>query len=73
MSRVVALGERRHLEGFELAGVGVIRAEDRDEARAAWSDLAANVAVVIFTPTAERAVSDLLGLHPEVIWTTLPG
>lgn len=72
MSRIVALGEQERLEGFALAGVAVVPAEDASEARAGWSGLDADVAVVILTPASVRALSDLLDLRPDVIWTTLP-
>lgn len=73
MSRVVAIGERRYLEGFELAGVSIIAADDPHDARAAWSGLDSDVAVAILTRAAQEAVSPVLDLHPDVIWTTLPG
>jgi len=72
MSRIVALGESRRLEGFALAGVALLPAEGPDEVRAAWSDLDPEVAVVTLTPAAEDALSDLLDLRHDVTWTTLP-
>jgi vacuolar-type H+-ATPase subunit F/Vma7 len=72
MSRVVALGERKRLEGFALAGVALVPAEDPQQLQAAWSHLAPDVAVVIFTPEARSALRDVLDLRPDVIWTTLP-
>lgn len=72
MSRIAALGERRRLEGFALAGVVLCPAEGRDEMRTAWSRLDPDVAVVILTPAAEGALTDLLDQRPNVIWTTLP-
>jgi vacuolar-type H+-ATPase subunit F/Vma7 len=72
MSRIVALGERRRLEGFTLAGVELIRADDPQAARTAWTGLASDVAVVILTPASHDAIPDLLPLRPDVIWTTLP-
>lgn len=72
MSRIVAVGERRRLEGFALAGVKLLRADTRAEAQAAWSRLDPDVAVVILTPATWTALSDLLVTRPEVIWTMLP-
>jgi len=72
MSRIAAIGARRELDGFALAGVELVAAEDVAEIRAAWSRLDTEVAVLILTATAERALADLLSLRSDLIWATLP-
>jgi vacuolar-type H+-ATPase subunit F/Vma7 len=72
MSRVVALGERRRLEGLSLAGVSLVAADGPEEVQAAWSRLEPDVGLVILTPAAEDALSDLFEARPDVIWTTMP-
>jgi vacuolar-type H+-ATPase subunit F/Vma7 len=49
---VVAIGERVRVEGFGLAGVLIQVAETADEIRSAWRALAADVALVLLTPSA---------------------
>jgi vacuolar-type H+-ATPase subunit F/Vma7 len=72
MSGIVALGERRRVEGFALAGVRVLVAPDAEAARAAWPGLERDVAVLLLTPGARRALADLLPSRPDIIWTVLP-
>ncbi len=55
-----------------LAGVRVVAAEDRDEARAAWHGLGPDVAVVLLTARAHDALIDLLPSREERIWTVIP-
>ena len=52
MSRAAVIGESARTAGFALAGAVVFPAEDADEARAAWSSLPADVAVLVLTPRA---------------------
>lgn len=72
MSRIAAIGAPRELDGFTLAGVELIAADDVADVRTAWSRLDSDVAVLILTPAAERALEDLLPLRSDVIWATLP-
>lgn len=72
MSRIIAIGERRRIEGLSLAGVEIIPVEGTEEVRKAWNELGRDVAVVILTPDAESALSDLLDSSAERIWTCLP-
>jgi vacuolar-type H+-ATPase subunit F/Vma7 len=53
---VAALGETALVQGFALAGVRVVSAEDADAVRSAWSTLPPDVAVVILTTNAARAL-----------------
>jgi vacuolar-type H+-ATPase subunit F/Vma7 len=67
MSAVAVIGESARTAGFALAGALVLPAENADEARAAWSLLPPDVAVLVLTPraaawlgTAPRARRDVL-------------
>lgn len=70
MSRVVAIGERERLRGLALAGVGVLRADDPDAVRAAWTALPADVGLVILTVAARAALP--LGERTERLWVVMP-
>jgi vacuolar-type H+-ATPase subunit F/Vma7 len=72
MSGIVALGARDRVEGFALAGVGVVAADDPAAVRAAWEALGPDVAVVLLTASAQAVLADLLPSRPEVIWTAIP-
>jgi vacuolar-type H+-ATPase subunit F/Vma7 len=73
MSRIVAIGARDRVEGFTLAGVRVMIADQPEAIRTAWEALGPDVAVALLTPEAHAALTDLLPSRPEVIWTTIPG
>jgi hypothetical protein len=55
---IAAIGEPEVIGGFLLAGVRVHRVTDRAEARTAWRGLPGDVALVVLSPEAARAVSD---------------
>lgn len=57
-SLVVAIGSADLVAGFGLAGVRVHVAADARAARRAWTGLGTDVAVVILTPEAARAVGE---------------
>lgn len=57
MSRVAVIGEPARVQGFALAGAEVCPAEGPDAVRAAWTALAADVAVVVLTPAADDALA----------------
>lgn len=71
MSRIAALGRWSELAGYALAGVEVIDAPDGEAARAAWDGLGDDVAMVLLTPEARRALPEPL-LPPERLWVVLP-
>lgn len=66
MGQIAAVGERDRVEGFALAGVTVVPAEDPDAVRDAWRGLPGEVVLVIVTP----AAADALG--PELETSSLP-
>jgi vacuolar-type H+-ATPase subunit F/Vma7 len=54
--RVAALGEQVRVQGFGLAGALVVAAESPEAVVLLWRDLPADVALVILTPAAARAL-----------------
>jgi len=69
---VVALGEQALLEGFRLAGAGVIAAETDDAVRRAWTELPSHAAVVILTPRAAEALGTVLAEPDSPMTVVLP-
>lgn len=72
MARVVALGEPVAVAGFGLAGAVVVPAADDASVRAAWDGLDDDVAVVILTPMAARALGTLPGSTLLPLTVVLP-
>lgn len=66
MGRIVAIGERARVEGFALAGVEVLVADDPGAVLAAWAALPDDVAVAVLTPAAQAALAALDGSRREV-------
>jgi vacuolar-type H+-ATPase subunit F/Vma7 len=58
MSRIAVIGEPSRVVGFALAGAEVCPADGPEAVRAAWTGLAADVAVVVLTPAASDALGD---------------
>lgn len=58
MGRVAVIGEETAVAGYALAGVIVVPAEGDDAVHGAWSGLPDDVAVVILTSAAARALGD---------------
>jgi len=71
MSGIAALGGWTELAGYALAGIDVVDAPDADGVRAAWNALSDDVAVVLLTAKARRALPDRL-LPTERLWAVLP-
>ncbi len=61
MARAAVIGEAVRTAGFALAGAVVLAAENQQEARAAWRELPADIAVLVLTA---RAAS-WLGGEPQ--------
>ncbi|MBR7825607.1 hypothetical protein KDK95_04760 [Actinospica sp. MGRD01-02] len=53
---VVALGEEERVQGFALAGVRVVPAQDGTSVLEAWRELAPDAVVVILTRKAAQAL-----------------
>lgn len=58
MATVAVLGERALVSGWALGGAVVVGADDDDQVCRAWRSLDADVAVVVLTPAAARALGD---------------
>jgi vacuolar-type H+-ATPase subunit F/Vma7 len=72
MARVAVLGERAVVEGWALGGARVLPADSPEQVRAAWSGLAADVAVVLLTPAAARALEPGSADRPGPLTVVLP-
>jgi vacuolar-type H+-ATPase subunit F/Vma7 len=71
MSTAAAIGETAVLHGFALAGVVVtVTASDR-EVLDAWQRLG-DVALVVLSPSARRALGDLVAERPDVLTVVTP-
>jgi len=71
MSGIAAIGESERIGGFAFAGVSVAAADEPEAARAAWSALPADVALVILTPAARAAIADRLSECGR-LWVVMP-
>lgn len=72
MSGVVAIGARRRLAGFALAGVEVRDAQTDAEVHRELDALGPDVGLVILTPDAAAALGQRPLEHEDVIWVSLP-
>ena len=71
MSRIAALGGWTELAGYALAGVEVVDVRDPEAVRRAWGGLPDDVAVVLLTAEARRALPDTI-LPRERLSSVLP-
>lgn len=71
MSRIAALGRWAELAGYELVGIEVVDAAEPRSVRAAWDGLPGDVAVVLLTAEARRALPDPL-LPSRRLWVVIP-
>lgn len=72
MSRVVAIGPRRRLAGFALAGVDVRDAETEAEAHRQLDELERDVGLLILPPETAAALERRRSEREDVIWVPLP-
>jgi vacuolar-type H+-ATPase subunit F/Vma7 len=72
MGRIVAIGEEARTHGFGLAGCGVVTAADPEAIRRAWSLLAADVDLVILTPSAAAALTEELAEQGAPLVAVMP-
>ena len=70
MGGIAAIGEAVRVQGLGLAGVLVLPGEDDAQVRARWSALPEDVAVVILTPRAAQALSEV---GPGPLRVVMPG
>ncbi len=71
MSAIAAIGEAERVRCFALAGVHVAAADDPGSVRAAWDALPANVGLVMLTPAARDALTDL-DERGSPLWVVMP-
>ena len=72
MARVTVLGERAVVEGWALGGARVLPADSPEQVRTAWTGLADDVAVVLLTPAAARALAPGSADRPGLLAVVLP-
>lgn len=72
MSRAVAIGDHRRLQGFALAGVDVRPVEGSEAALAEWDRLGPDVGLLILTPDVATALETSRSEREDVVWVTLP-
>ena len=70
MGGIAAIGEAVRVQALALAGVLVLPGEDDAQVRARWAALPEDVAVVILTPRAAQALSEV-GTGP--LQVVMPG
>lgn len=69
---IVALGERRCVGAFALAGAQVRPAEDPDQVRQAWDSLGPGVGLVILSAGAAAALGDRIDDVESPLTAVLP-
>jgi vacuolar-type H+-ATPase subunit F/Vma7 len=72
MWRVAVLGERAVVEGWALGGAQVLSADSPEQVRTAWAALGADVAVVLLTPAAARALGSGSARRAGLLTVVLP-
>ncbi len=69
---VVALGERRVVAAFALAGAQVRPAEDPGQVRAAWDSLGPDVGLVLVTAEAAATLGDAIDAIDAPLTAVIP-
>ncbi len=69
---IVALGARRDVDAFSLAGVEVRAAEDAAAVRAAWAALGDEVGLVLLTADAAEALGNVIDATASPLTAVLP-
>lgn len=72
MARAAVIGEAVHTAGFALSGAVVLAAESQEEARTAWRELPADVAVLVLTVRAAAWLGQELQPQREVLVVVMP-
>lgn len=67
MGSIAVIGESGPLEGFALCGATVLVTADDAGAVAAWRGLDDDVALVVLSAAAARALGDRPGERPDVL------
>ncbi|HET7339388.1 MAG TPA: V-type ATP synthase subunit F [Candidatus Dormibacteraeota bacterium] len=72
MATIAAIGDRHRVQPLRIAGVEVHHATTDDEALTAWQELPADVAVLIVTDEAARALASRMDERRDLLVTVLP-
>jgi vacuolar-type H+-ATPase subunit F/Vma7 len=72
VARVAVIGEPAAVAGYALVGAVVCVALDASAARSQWDSLPDDVAVVILTPLAARALGDRSKSAPARLAVVMP-
>ena len=72
MSRVVAIGERELVDGYGLAGVEVVAADEPAAVRRAFAEVAGDAGLLILTPATAAALAQRLAEPQPFVWVVLP-
>ena len=72
MGRVAVLGEQALVEGWALGGARVLAADSPEQVRTAWAGLGSDVAVVLLTVAAARALDTGRGDPSAPLTVVLP-
>jgi vacuolar-type H+-ATPase subunit F/Vma7 len=72
MSGVAVIGTPEQVAGFALAGARSYSVTSAEEARAAWQQLPASIAVVILSDLAAQAIGDAPAPHAVPLTVRLP-
>jgi len=72
MARAAVIGEAVRTAGFALAGAVVLAAENQEEARAAWRELPADVAVLVLTARAAAWLGEEPQPRRDVLLAVMP-
>lgn len=70
MGRVAILGEEVRIQGYGLAGLLLVGADDPAAVRAAWAALAPDVGAVILTLAAAAALGDAVADDDRLVAVT---
>lgn len=72
MGKIAAIGEETRARPFALVGAVVIAANTPDDVVRAWHSIASDVDVIVLTPSAAKALGDLVAQAGERLVVTLP-
>lgn len=72
MAGIAVIGAGTLVAGYGLAGAVLLAAEDDDAVRAAWDRLPEDVAVVVLTAAAARALGDTPSTSGPLLAVVMP-
>jgi vacuolar-type H+-ATPase subunit F/Vma7 len=72
MDRIGALGDRHRIQGFAMAGVQALAADNEGDLVAAWQSLPSDIAVLILTKQAATVLAERLHERRDLLVAVLP-